>query len=236
MTMRRRTVLASILCFVVATAALILQSPQESVAGIGHLDPGKCQVGKPSRWHTARFGFGGGHVKFFSPVLVLACGSTGFLHEGSLEIVGYNTSEGLCTSAQVPKYMLFGGLCWPEGVSWQDLTSGHVYWNGAGWGGGGPKPSATNLAGYVDSEATSVEIRFRRDGKLTTKAATLAHIEGELMTKLKASEPLGVFAALLPGCVPPGAINVVARGPHGELLGSQRGKNAISHFCHFSKG
>lgn len=60
----------------------------------------------------------------------------------------------------------------------------------------------------------------------------VAQVEGELLSKLGVSEPFGRFAALLPGCVPPKEINVVARGANGEFLGSQRGRFEIRDFCH----
>jgi hypothetical protein len=162
-------------------------------------------------------------VKFLSPVLVLACGRTGFLHAGPLEIVGYDTSEGLCTSAEVPELMIFGGGCEPAGTSWHEFTDGPLWWFGAGWGGGGGGPSQTNLAGNIDPDVAKVEVRFRRQGRIWTKAATVAQVDGALLSKLGVSEPFGRFAALLPGCVPPWEINVVARAADGEFLGAHRG-------------
>jgi hypothetical protein len=171
-------------------------------------------------------------VKFLSPVLVLACGSSGFLNAGPLEIVGYNTSQGLCTSAQIREQMLFGGICFPPGMSWQDFTSRPIKWDGAGWSGGGPTPTATNLAGYIDPDVTAVEVRFHRSGKVQAKTATVAQIDGDLLAKLGVTEPFGRFAAILPGCIPPRAIRVVARGASGEFLGAQRGNSLLPHFCH----
>jgi len=224
-----------IVCLGVAVALASWASGASSAASGPGSNARHCTVGKPTAWKTNRFGSPGKNpgIKFFSPVLVLACGSTGFLHEGALEIVGYDTSEGLCTSAQVARHSLFGGPCFPAGIRWQDFSSGPVSWTGAGWGGGGPKPSATNLAGYIEPDVASVEVRFRRDGKIWTKAATVAQVDGELLAKLHQTEPFGRFAALLPGCVPPQEINVVARGASGVILGSQRGeKSLVPDFCH----
>ena len=102
---------------------------------------------------------------------------------------------------------------------------------GRGLVGGGGTPSQTNLGGDVDTDVVKVEVRFQRQGKIWTKAATVAQVEGELLSKLGVSEPFGRFAALLPGCVPPQEINVIARGASGEILGSQRGRFEIRDFC-----
>lgn len=209
---------------VVLTSTAATAAPSEQAS--------HCRVGEPTPWHTARFGWGESHVKFFSPVLVLACGRTGFLHAGPLEIVGYDTEEGLCTSAQVRHQMLFGGICFSEGISWQDFTSKPLKWDGAGWSGGGPLPTQTNLAGYIDTSVANVEVRFHREGKIWAKAATVAQVDGGLLAKLGVAEPFGRFAALLPGCVPPRAIRVVARGASGEFLGAERGRSLLPHFCH----
>jgi hypothetical protein len=171
-------------------------------------------------------------VKFYSPILVLACGRTGFLHADPLEILGYDTSEGLCTTVQVAAAgMQFGGECEPVEGSWREYTKRPLSWWGAGWSAGGRWPSQTNLAGDVDPDVAKVEVRFMRQGKVWTKAATVAQVEGELLSKLGVSAPFGRFAALLPGCVPPRAINVVARGADGEYLGSERGHFEVRDFC-----
>lgn len=214
------------LSLAVVVGAVFVDAPGPSSAAT-HPSPSgaKCRVGEPTSWRTRRFGFAGEpkSVKFFSPVLVLACGRTGFLHAGPLEIVGYDTSEGLCTSAQVPRSMIFGGICFSSEATWQDFTSEPLKWYGAGWGEGRGQPIQTNLAGYIDTDVAKVEVRFRRQGRIWTKAATVAQVDGELLSKLGVSESFGRFAALLPGCVPPPAINVVARGADGEFLGAQRG-------------
>ncbi len=184
----------------------------------------------------ARFGPSGKPVKLLSPVLVLACGRTGFLKAGPLEIVGYNTSEGLCTSAQVADRLSFGEICSPAATSWQKFTAAPLWWLGSGWTRGGEDPTETNIAGYIDTDVASVEVRFPWGGKIRAKAATVAQVDGELLTDLGVSEPFGRFAALLPGCVPPQAINVVARGENGEFLGAQRGRKIFSDFCHPGNG
>jgi hypothetical protein len=230
-----RISLLAVPCAAALAIVAIASSPASwAVANSGSHDR-DCRVGEPTTWKTTRFGFKRGEVsvKFFSPVLVLSCGRTGFLRAGALEIVGYETAEGLCASAQVKKQMLFGGICEPSGTSWQDSTSKPIFWFGAGWGGGGPEPSSTNLAGDIAPNVAHVEVRFRRQGKVWTKAATVARVDGELLKKLRQTEPFGRFAALLPGCVPPQEINVVARGPKGEFIGSQRGrKSLLPDFCH----
>lgn len=171
-------------------------------------------------------------MKFYSPVLVLACGRTGFLRAGPLEILGFDTSEGLCTTVQVTAAgMQFGGECEPVEGTWHGFTEAPLTWSGAGWSGGDNTPSQTNLAGKIDTDVAKVEVRFRRQGRIWTKAATVAQVEGGLLAKLGVSEPFGRFAALLPGCVPPKEINVVARGANGEFLGSQRGHFEIRDFC-----
>lgn len=219
--------IALLLSLVIIAVALSIQTPASTSAATGSAPKGGgCKVGGPTSYRTMRFGFPGHpvkSVKFLSPVLVLACGRTGFLHAGPLEIVGYDTSEGLCTSAEVPERMIFGSGCELAGTSWHEFTQGPLWWFGAGWSGGGGGPSQTNLAGNIDTDVAKVEVRFRRHGRIWTKAATVAQVDGTLLSKLGVSEPFGRFAALLPGCVPPPAINVVARGANGEFLGAQRG-------------
>lgn len=219
---------ALLLALAIFVAAVLVLVPVSSSAAIGSGPrDGKCRVGEPTSSPRPRFGHppgGANPVKFYSRVLVLACGRTGFLRAGPLEILGYDTSEGLCTSAQVAAAgMQFGGICFPPGTGWQEFTSAPLQWDGAGWSGGGGGPSQTNLFGYLDPAVVQVEVRFQRQGRIWTKAATVAQVEGELLSKLGVSEPFGRFAALLPGCVPPQAINVVARGANGEFLGAQRG-------------
>ncbi len=217
-------------------AALVAGAPtSSSAAARSALPHGNCKVGEPTAHQAQRFGHPPGKaspVKFYSPILVLACGRTGFLHAGPLEILGYDTSEGLCTTVQVVAVgMQFGGECEPVEGMWHGFTQAPLSWWGAGWSGGGGGASQTNLSGDVDPDVAKVEVRFLRHGKIWTKAATVAQVEGELLSKLGVSEPFGRFAALLPGCVPPKEINVVARGAAGEFLGSQRGRFEIRDFC-----
>jgi hypothetical protein len=228
--------IASVLFLAVIVAALGIQTPASTSAATGSASPhGNCKVGEPTSSPTERFGHPPGHaspVKFYSPVLVLACGRTGFLRAGPLEILGFDTSEGLCTSVQVvPAGMQFGGECESVEGSWHEFTQAPLSWWGAGWSGGGGEPSQTNLAGKVDPDVAKVEVRFPRQGRIWTKAATVAQVDGGLLSKLGVSEPFGRFAALLPGCVPPKEINVVARGAGGEFLGSQRGRFETRDFC-----
>ena len=131
-------------------------------------------------------------VKFYSPVLVLACGRIGFLRAGPLEILGYDTSEGLCTSAQVAGAgMQFGGDCEPVEDGWQRSTRVPLLWWGPVGRGGGGTPSQTNLAGYVDTDVARVEVRFPRQGRIWSKAETVAQVDGALLSKLRVSEPFG---------------------------------------------
>lgn len=219
--------IALVLSLAVIVTAFGVRTPASTSAATGSASPHNCKVGEPTSSPTARFGHPPGHaspVKFYSRVLVLACGRTGFLRAGPLEILGFDTSEGLCTSVQVAAAgMQFGGECEPVEDSWYRFTQAPLWWWGAGWSEGGSRPSQTNLAGNVDPDVAKVEVRFRRQGRIWTKAATVAQVDGGLLAKLGVSEAFGRFAALLPGCVPPPAINVVARGPNDEFLGSQRG-------------
>lgn len=135
-----------------------------------------------------------------------------------------------------PARWLLSGCCSAGNVNrvegdWQRFTRAPLQWWGAGWAGGGGPPTQTNLAGDVDTDVAKVEVRFPRQGRIWTKAATVAQVDGALLSKLGVSEPFGRFAALLPGCVPPREINVVARGADGEFLGSQRGHFEIRDFC-----
>lgn len=82
-----------------------------------------------------------------------------------------------------------------------------------------------------ETDVAKVEVRFRRQGRIWTKAATVAQVDGGLLSSLGVSEPFGRFGALLPGCVPPQEINVVARGANGEFLGAQRGRFELPDFC-----
>lgn len=225
-----------VLSSAIIVAALGIRTPASTSAVTDSASSrGNCKVGEPTSSPRQRFGHPPGHavpVKFYSPVLVLACGRTGFLHADPLEILGYDTSEGLCTSVQVAAAgMQFGGGCEPAEGGWHGFTQAPLYWWGAGWAGGGSSPSQTNLAGDIDPDVAKVEVRFPRQGRIWTKAATVAQVDGALLSKLGISEPFGRFAALLPGCVPPKAINVVARGADGEFLGSQRGRFEIRDFC-----
>lgn len=228
--------IALTLSLTVIVAALGVPNPASTSAAAGAAAArGKCKVGEPTSSPEPRFGHPPGHaspVKFYTPVLVLACGRTGFLRAGPLEILGFDTREGLCTTVQVASAgMQFGGECEPVEGSWHEFTQAPLSWWGAGWSEGGSRPSQTNLAGKIDPDVVKVEVRFPRQGRIWTKAATVAQVEGELLSKLGVSEPFGRFAALLPGCVPPKEINVVARGADGEFLGSQRGRFETRDFC-----
>lgn len=158
---------------------------------------------------------------------MLACGRSGFLHEGPLELVGYNTSGGLCTSAEIPNYSIFGSICWPAGVDWHSFWPGPIHIEGMGWSAGGGDPTASQISGELNLNVAAIEIRFHREGKIEKKKATVAQVTGDLLAKLGQTQPFGLFAAILPGCVLPRDVRVVARDSAGEFLGASRGKALI---------
>jgi hypothetical protein len=185
----------------------------------------------PPQWKAQRHGPG---VKLLSPVLVLACGPTGFLRTGPLEIIGYATSNGLCIGDEVRYKSLFGGSCEQSGTSWHEFWPGPIHLESDGWARGEAEPTASYLSGVIEPTVTEVEVRFNREEKIFTKRATVAHVDGEVLSNLHQSEPFARFAAVLPGCVPPRAVRVIARNSEGEVLGSDRGwpQLGIAHFCH----
>jgi hypothetical protein len=167
--------------------------------------------------------------KLLTPVFVLACGSTGALHTGPLEILGFDSSAGLCSAVRLAGQKRVSESCEVLGVP------GHPFWRGPlqvnlwSWR---PEPSRSWLSGAVDSGVAEAEVRIhRRDGQIYVKRATMAEVSGELLAKLNQTEPFGLFATVFAGCVPPHGINVVARNAAGELLASQRAAKSPLHFC-----
>ncbi len=140
-----------------------------------------------------------------------------------MEIVGYATSSGLCINNEVRYSRVFGGSCESSGTSWHEYWAGPIHLESDGWANRGPGPTASYIGGTIDPTVTEVEVRYRRAHKVLTIHATVAHVDGEVLTILHQLQPFARFATVLSGCIPPRAIRVIARNDRGEVLGSDRG-------------
>jgi hypothetical protein len=191
-----------------------------------------CQVGQSTTWQMPQLGLGQ-RVKILTPVFVLACGSTGAVHAGSLEILGFDSNEGLCTPIRfgLPDRSYFSeGCSQPDGIS-HSIRRGPLQIAGFGWSeGSGRASSWSKISGTIDPRVADVEVRFHRDGQIDVIRAAVAQVSGELLAKLNQTDPFGLFAAVLPGCVPPHSVRAVARNGGGEFLGAQWGRS-FPRFC-----
>jgi hypothetical protein len=90
--------------------------------------------------------------------------------------------------------------------------------------------SYTALNGWVRPDVARVEVRYhRRNEKPITHAnATVAQVDGELLSSLDQTTPFGRFAVVLPGCTVPQGLRVLAFDSVGKLFGSERGRKSGS--------
>jgi hypothetical protein len=160
-----------------------------------------------------------------SPELVIACGKSVV---GPFEIVAYTAvrHHWLCTFVLGPA---FGGSECGGALNESRLARDGVLITGSGaTSGSGPGRSYTTLHGWVRSDVARIEVRYhRRNEKTITRAsATVAQVNGELLSSLDQATPFGRFAVVLPGCTRSQGIRVLALDSEGRMIGSERGRKA----------
>jgi hypothetical protein len=208
---------AAVLVLVVSVAAIAGTSASQAQSA-----EAKCVVGGPPTIE------GEPNVleKPAGPKLVIACGKSVV---GPFEIVAYDdVKESLCT------FVLgegFGdGEC-GEAFHESFLARDGFLITGTNWAWGhGPGHSLTSINGRVEPGVARVEVRYhRKHGKASAQVdATIGQVEGELLGKLDQTAPFGRFAVVLPECVVPQDLRILAFDSEGRMIGSEHGQK--SHF------
>jgi hypothetical protein len=157
-----------------------------------------------------------------SPVLDIACGKS-FI--GPFQIVAYtDVKHSLCTFVLGSPFN--GGECGGS-IYESRLARDGVLVTTRNWESGlGRGPANTTLSGRLLPKVTRVEVRYHRPGQKSVSEvnATVGQVDGELLRTLDQTEPFGRFAVVLPGCVPPQGLRVLAFDAEGRLVGSEPGR------------
>jgi hypothetical protein len=169
--------------------------------------------------------------KPLGPRLVIACGKSVV---GPFEIVAYTgVNHLLCTFFLGSAFG--GGEC---GRAFHESRLAHDGFlvTGTSWAwGGGPGRSYTAVHGWVEPDVARIEVRYhRRNEKAIARVnATLAQVNGELLSALDQTTPFGRFAVVLPGCTVPQGLRVLAFDSEGQMIGSERGhkQSGIGKAC-----
>jgi hypothetical protein len=198
-------VVASFAAFVGVTASRAQSAdPQCSVGGPPTIEEGPNLLLKP-----------------LGPRLVIACGKSVV---GPFEIVAYTgVGHSLCT---VFLGSAFGGAECGGAFHESRLARDGFLVTGTSWAwGGGPGRSYTAIHGWLRPDAARIEVRYhRRNEKAITQVnATVAQVDGELLSSLGQTTPFGRFAVVLPGCTVPQGLRVLAFDSEGRMIGSERG-------------
>jgi hypothetical protein len=188
----------------VTTSSARSAEPQCSVGGPPTIEEGPALPEKPS-----------------GPQLVIACGKSVV---GPFEIVAYTGAKhSLCT---VFLGSAFHGAQCGEAFHESRLARDGLLVTSTNWSfGGGPGPSYTAVSGWVRPDVARVEVRYhRKNGKsITQVSATVAQVNGELLSSLGQSTPFGRFAVVLPGCAVGQGLRLLALDSEGRMIGSERG-------------
>jgi hypothetical protein len=158
------------------------------------------------------------------PQLVIACGSS---IEGQFEIVAYTgVKHSLCTVylGSAVRGAECGGALYESRLARDGFLVTSTDWTS----GRGPGRSYTAMRGWVRPDVARVEVRYhRRNGKpLARVDATTAQVNGELLGALDQTAPFGRFAVVLPGCIVPQDLRVLAFDSEGRMIGSIQGRKS----------
>jgi hypothetical protein len=211
------TVLLVVACFAVfvgvTTSKAQSADRQCSVGGPPTIEEGPSFLEKPS-----------------GPKLVIACGNSVV---GPFEIVAYTgVKHLLCT---VFLGTAFGDADCGGAIDESRLARDGFLVTGIGqtWG-GGPGRSYTTVRGSVRPDVARIEVRYHRRNEkpITQVDATVAQVNGELLSSLGQTTPFGRFAVVLPGCTVPQGLRVLAFDSEGLMVGSERGhKDGFGRPC-----
>jgi hypothetical protein len=201
-------IVACLVAVVGATTARAQSAdPQCSVGGPPGIEEGQGLLEKPS-----------------GPQLVIACGESVV---GPFEIVAYTgVKHLLCTVFLGSAFG--GGQCGGTFHESRLARDGFLVTDTSQAWGGGPGRSYTAISGWVKPDVARVEVRYhRRNAKPITEVnATVAQVNGELLSSLDQTTPFGRFAVVLPGCTVPQGLRVLAFDSQGRMIGSERGRKS----------
>ncbi|MDX6602873.1 MAG: hypothetical protein QOF13_2075 [Solirubrobacterales bacterium] len=187
-----------------------------------------CNHGRRATLTSERFPASAAAV-VTSPVLVVGCGTT--LAGQRVELVGYDTSSGLCFATDTPaRNTSAGAMCMtakdqfpPECVQ-STLCIGGVSFAGNADGG------ETLVTGEVAAEITRVKIAIDNASRDAYMQVILGRVDAAARRVL-GKPSVGYFAAFLPGCVAPKHVWVVAENADGEAAKAVRGENITRNQC-----
>jgi hypothetical protein len=206
---RAAALLLIVACLVAVVGATTSKAqsadPQCSVGGPPGIEEGPDLLEKP-----------------LGPRLVIACGKSVV---GPFEIVAYTgVKHLLCTFFLGSAFG--GGQCGGNLHEPRLARDGFLVTNTSQAWGGGPGRSYTAISGWVRPDVARVEVRYhRRNAKPITQVdATVAQVNGELLSSLDQTTPFGRFAVVLPGCTVPQGLRVLAFDSEGRMIGSERGQ------------
>lgn len=192
-------------------------------------DGSSCRIGASPSLNAPRVVPGSG-VKLLTPPTVVGCGGTS---RGSLELVAYDTSAGFCFGIdRLPQRSSEGGDCKSHSVQWKSYCPALCLKSVFGVDLGPKRLRGTLVGGVLSPSMTSVKVVYKVNGKQHELPAIVGQVTSGLMEKLRQTESFGLFATVLPVCVPPRGVRVITTNEDGVVLAEARGQETFPHPCH----
>jgi hypothetical protein len=163
--------------------------------------------------------------------LVIGCQSARW--HGPLELVGIDSSQGFCFTADSPRYRdSQGGLCLPRGANWrsicggQSVCVGNLSWSEV------PGHGYAQVVGEMSPRIHRIEVDYGHGREIGRRSLIVtAPLRSRLGQRLHVRGRIALFSIVLPGCPPAKGIKVIGRGPSGAIVASAFSKSVFPHFC-----
>lgn len=188
----------------------------------------KCHIGDPPPLDTTRIPAAARPER----QLVIGCRTSRW--HGSLELVGIETSQGLCFTADNPRYGdSQGGLCIPKRSDWRAICGGHpicvspLSWSdGAGHG-------YSQIVGEMSPGIHHVDVVELHGPAVRGPTLTVVgRLVGKIGARLHVDKPIAFFSVVIAGCPPAEGVRVVGRSTTaGSVVGAAVSENTFPRFC-----
>lgn len=149
--------------------------------------------------------------------VIFGCGR--IAGRGVVQLVAYGSPQSVCVSVDIPSTEeATGAFCATRQVSWLSCGRAELCTGGAGYVAKGRR-RYTEFNGPISSQVRKVRVRYRVGGDSREADAVVGQISGRLAEELELTEPVGAFAAVLPGCIKAKSIRVLPLGRNDHPLG-----------------